>query len=132
MKYITYICRSHIFHDLAPYVCTFDKCPKPDQIFSKRSEWFNHEFQYHRKEWVCGTPGHETYDQAKEFEEHLRQKHPAWFVESELPSLLKIFARPSQAPFTPCPLCTEIKQEEQNGEYCQTDDGEPITVRQRV
>ncbi|KLJ08554.1 hypothetical protein EMPG_16011 [Blastomyces silverae] len=38
----------HIFDDLEPYVCTFRDCPTPNQAYSRRRTWFNHEKTAHR------------------------------------------------------------------------------------
>ncbi|KAK0732477.1 hypothetical protein B0T21DRAFT_196440 [Apiosordaria backusii] len=46
---------SHVIRDLQPYVCTFDSCDSGDQLFSSRSDWFNHEIQLHRAIWSCKT-----------------------------------------------------------------------------
>ncbi|OJD24621.1 hypothetical protein ACJ73_04019 [Blastomyces percursus] len=38
----------HVFDDLQPYVCTFRDCPTPNQAYSRRRTWFNHEKTAHR------------------------------------------------------------------------------------
>ncbi|KAI5785804.1 hypothetical protein EDC01DRAFT_661502 [Geopyxis carbonaria] len=43
----------HVFRDLRPYVCTFKDCAKPDQLYETRHDWFEHELNFHRKEWFC-------------------------------------------------------------------------------
>ncbi|EEQ91496.2 uncharacterized protein BDCG_06616 [Blastomyces dermatitidis ER-3] len=38
----------HVFDDLQPYVCTFRDCSTPNQVYSRRRTWFNHEKTAHR------------------------------------------------------------------------------------
>ena len=45
--------RRHVFRDLQPYICTFENCAKPDRLFGSRQDWYDHEFQDHRREWFC-------------------------------------------------------------------------------
>ena len=45
--------RHHVFEDIMPYVCTFEYCPSPDQLYGSCEEWFDHELQFHRQEWHC-------------------------------------------------------------------------------
>ncbi|KAI0548223.1 hypothetical protein F4679DRAFT_551675 [Xylaria curta] len=45
--------KRHVFRDLRPYVCTFEHCQNAGKLFSSRHEWKNHEFQIHRREYVC-------------------------------------------------------------------------------
>jgi hypothetical protein len=41
----------HVSTDLKPYMCTFKECNW--RMFSNCDDWFSHELQYHRREWVC-------------------------------------------------------------------------------
>ncbi|KAF4448823.1 ankyrin repeat protein [Fusarium austroafricanum] len=43
--------RKHVFSDLQPYVCTFEDCTS--DLFFTREEWFSHEINLHRQDWVC-------------------------------------------------------------------------------
>jgi hypothetical protein len=124
--------RAHLFQDLAPYVCTFDKCSKPDQIFTKRSDWWSHEFQHHRRDWSCDVSGHDVYDNSKDFEEHLRQKHPTWFVGPRIPTLLQMFARPNGDKEAMCPLCSDSVQDPDTAQAEWDDDEEPKVIISRV
>lgn len=127
--------KMHVFRDLRPYVCTFDQCTSPDLAFEKSSEWYSHEVQFHRKDWNCNVLGHETYQNEEQFKAHLRQTHPSWFVESQLPSLLKLFGRPSQAPLSECPFCADHYQEFEDVELRLprlTDEDEPVIRLDRV
>ncbi|KAI0538723.1 hypothetical protein GGR58DRAFT_467145 [Xylaria digitata] len=45
--------KRHVFRDLRPYICTFEHCHNAGKLFSSRHDWKNHEFQIHRREYVC-------------------------------------------------------------------------------
>jgi hypothetical protein len=42
---------THVSEDLKPYICTFEDCTW--RTFSDSDDWFSHELQNHRREWVC-------------------------------------------------------------------------------
>jgi hypothetical protein len=76
-------------------------------MFESRSEWFTHELQFHRREWVCGESGHKVYDDRGSFERHLRQSHNNQFSEAQLSTFIKSCERATQSELIKCPLCTE-------------------------
>jgi hypothetical protein len=76
-------------------------------MFETRSEWWNHELQFHRKQWHCNETGHSIFHTEDEFKNHLRKEHLTWFTEPQLPSLVKMYERPIQAASIRCPLCTD-------------------------
>ncbi|KAJ5689686.1 hypothetical protein N7462_004078 [Penicillium macrosclerotiorum] len=43
----------HIRQDLQPYVCTYEKCPDADRMYSSRHTWLEHERLVHRRVWRC-------------------------------------------------------------------------------
>ncbi|KAF8465065.1 hypothetical protein BDZ91DRAFT_728618 [Kalaharituber pfeilii] len=45
--------KKHVLEDLQPYICTYESCAQPDRLFISRKEWYDHELQDHRREWVC-------------------------------------------------------------------------------
>ncbi|KAH7393523.1 hypothetical protein BKA64DRAFT_89804 [Cadophora sp. MPI-SDFR-AT-0126] len=127
--------KTHVLRDLRPYVCTFEQCNSSETMFENRSEWFSHEMQFHRKNWSCNIQGHETYQHQSEFEDHIRHDHSNWFVESQLPSLIAMFGRPSQAPLASCPFCNDAHQlckEEDPSQPVLTEEGEPLIRRDPV
>ena len=40
---LTYSIRKHVMSDLRPYVCTLPDCTTPEQLYSSRSSFLNHE-----------------------------------------------------------------------------------------
>src|SRR6266487_4542427 len=79
------VIRKHVLTDLTPYVCTFEQCAKAETMFESRSEWYTHELQFHRREWVCGEQGHKVHSSQSAFESHLRQYHDNGLSEAQLP-----------------------------------------------
>jgi ankyrin repeat protein len=41
-------CRKHVFHDLEPYMCTFEDCPIADKTYSTSRAFITHEMRHHR------------------------------------------------------------------------------------
>ena len=46
----------HVYHDLKPYICTFEDCFYGHRLYGDRDEWFQHELNCHRSQliWFCG------------------------------------------------------------------------------
>ncbi|GIZ38796.1 hypothetical protein CKM354_000219700 [Cercospora kikuchii] len=42
----------HVTEDLKPYVCTYERCEYPLELFSNEHQWAQHE-KLHRKTWTC-------------------------------------------------------------------------------
>lgn len=100
------LARKHVFKDLRPYICTFEDCPKPDQMFEYRRDWYEHEGQVHRREWFCA--GCKRIFASKDkLVDHLRQSHQDEGQESELLDLAERCERTIVAGLQPCPLCSE-------------------------
>ncbi|KAI5801072.1 hypothetical protein FPQ18DRAFT_65659 [Pyronema domesticum] len=45
--------QKHVFGDIRPYVCTYKECPQASHLFERRHDWFHHERDIHRREWIC-------------------------------------------------------------------------------
>ena len=68
--------RRHVFHDLRPYVCTFENCNNSSKLYASRAEWIFHEFLVHRRRFVCNQTGCNKSCQTKvDFEAHLQRDH---------------------------------------------------------
>ncbi|KAF8457349.1 hypothetical protein BDZ91DRAFT_507809 [Kalaharituber pfeilii] len=70
--------KNHVLKDLQPYVCTFQACSEQDRMFTTTREWYMHELQYHRREWVCDVdPCEMVFTSAASFHTHLKDMHNA-------------------------------------------------------
>lgn len=89
--------------DLKAYVCTFEHCAKPDQLFEYRHDWHDHEMQAHRREWVC-EDCRKTFYTRSEIITHLRTIHGSLFTKKQLPIIADRCERANTSD-QPCPLC---------------------------
>jgi len=92
-----------VHSDLASYVCTQDHCSHP--LFDSRNQWFNHELEEHRRQWVCGNCETALHS-VRLFKGHMMKHHPGTFLESQLTALASRSARPlERINASACPLC---------------------------
>jgi hypothetical protein len=98
----------HVFADLEPYMCTFDKCLRAEKTFAIRDEWFRHELESHRilKVWVCHSCVKE-FSSAQAFEEHLQLNHGNISGPSQMAMMIQLCVKHSQIHPKEeiCPLC---------------------------
>lgn len=121
--------RKHVHSDLASYVCTQENCNHP--LFESRHQWFNHELEVHRHEWICGFCS-KALPSVKGFEEHLRQQHLRNFDEKQLATLVSQAQRPLRRILaSACPLCDydgALRRKMNIGDAIPTTT-EPVTVK---
>lgn len=98
--------RKHVFRDLRPYVCTFHGCPKSDRLFNTRHDWYDHEVEFHRREWFCSSCI-EAFPTKARLREHLRHSHSDIFTETQPTAIDRVVDRCERAidSVQPCPLC---------------------------
>jgi hypothetical protein len=100
--------------DLAPYVCLFLECNKPQDLFCTFGDWISHiQAEHIPMEWQCVAPIHglQSFDDKESYEEHMRRHHAGSFASSQLPILAHISARPKYHPFAACPFCNGVPSE---------------------
>lgn len=97
--------KRHMFKDLQPYACTFVECSRADTMFERRSDWFRHETQMHRKEWSCNSLGHNAFQDKNFFMKHMEEEHGESFSQAQLPSVLALCQRPLETVPSSCHLC---------------------------
>jgi hypothetical protein len=82
--------------DIQPYVCIFEWCSKPDELFASTDDWMQHmEEEDAASRWICSIcmPS-EIFESAEDFENH-----------SQLPILTEMSLRVLPVDFESCPLC---------------------------
>ncbi|KAF1985819.1 hypothetical protein K402DRAFT_464139 [Aulographum hederae CBS 113979] len=99
--------REHVKNDLDPYVCLFEDCDHPLELYKHSEAWLKHMRQEHMLRWRCAAKSHkpEMFETRAAFEEHMRQRHKNTFSEKQLPLLAERSARPTGPTFVECPLC---------------------------
>lgn len=77
-------------------------------MFRSRNEWFAHELQAHRREWVCQFCQQAAFPTASAFSKHTRLSHQAILASSSLEALVLQSEEPvDNFSSTACPLCND-------------------------
>ena len=98
-----------MFEDLRPYVCTFEKCEI--KLFPRCRDWFSHEREFHRLEWLCNFCSKASYSSGPKLEAHLQAEHIDKFVQSQLPILVDDAKRPiDEISAGDCPFCDDFEK----------------------
>lgn len=98
------VSRKHVFHDLKPYVCTFEACDL--KLFADRRTWFEHELQFHWVEWCCQFCSHAPFESREKLEAHMQSCHGECFTVEQLPALAEISQQTlNKIPAEACPFC---------------------------
>lgn len=98
--------RSHAYHDLRAYICTYGGKDCDSEMFVDRATWFNHELKVHRSFFTCKLCG-EQMDEQEDFRSHVLSSH-ANFPSGQLSILLEQGTLvPSQLKAQDCPFCDD-------------------------
>lgn len=99
-------CRRHIFHDLRPYVCTFEECDL--RLFADRHDRWADELNVHRREWQCQFCNETACTSETIFREHTSSKHADTLARSSLEALTLQSERAiKSSDGSVCPLCDD-------------------------
>ena len=112
--------RGHVAQDILPYICIYEHCDTPDEMYLTSDELLRHMRSQHSiTRWVCDYCASKSekdqsfvFESLEEWETHMHQKHSTAFSSIQLPSLAKVSQRKMLEPIS-CPLCaytTEISQ----------------------
>ncbi|OJK03580.1 hypothetical protein ASPACDRAFT_10380, partial [Aspergillus aculeatus ATCC 16872] len=98
--------KAHVKNDLDAYVCLFDECETPDQLYSHNEQWLKH-MQDHALRWRCNSKSHGllTFHSRDRYIDHMRQAHQGAFSDAQLRVLADRNARAVEPLFESCPLC---------------------------
>lgn len=98
--------RTHVVNDLDAYVCLFDECDKPEELYTRSSDWLNH-MHAHTLRWRCNSKPHGTvvFPTQEQYLDHMRHEHSASFTEPQLRVLAERNGRPIGPMFDFCPIC---------------------------
>lgn len=96
--------RTHVLRDLRPYVCMYNDCSTPEQLFSTRMAWLSHEASVHRRLWECRKHA-EQFDSLSEIENHFRKQHSE--LQSQTDIDIQVSGSYTNMPDsrTTCPIC---------------------------
>lgn len=120
-----------MLRDIRAWTCTFSDCAFG--LFEDRESWFQHELEYHRRQWECASCAGALFGSCAEMEGHVLRHHPA-ISASALPHVLAASSRPkTEIPVTACPLCDEWENHLNQKSSCpEAPAGVELTVPARV
>ncbi|KAH6972215.1 hypothetical protein BKA56DRAFT_115644 [Ilyonectria sp. MPI-CAGE-AT-0026] len=97
----------HMQQDLDPYVCLFNRCKLPHDIYSTNEEWLHHMRSEHLVQWRCPATDHDDLDfgTREELSQHMTNAHPKTFKEDFLSYILEACRISSVEVFKSCPFC---------------------------
>lgn len=92
--------------DLDAYVCLFDDCDNPEELYNHSRNWLKH-MSKHTLRWRCKAKSHGilSFVTGGEYVEHMKEKHPRAFSEPQLRVLAKYHGRSIKPMFGLCPIC---------------------------
>ncbi|KAH0531317.1 hypothetical protein TsFJ059_000165 [Trichoderma semiorbis] len=102
---------NHVKNDLDPYVCLFEECGEPDELYKHSEKWLSHMHQ-HIQRWRC--PSHRElglFQTCEEYMQHVRDVHDTKLNDSKLRALANRNARSLPKLFMSCPLCGKNESE---------------------
>lgn len=98
--------RGHVAQDLCAYVCVFEECKSPDDMFASTYAWMSHMAKFHSEvEWVCPKCAQDgKFETAPELKSHIVDSHPPMDT-SDLELVVEASRRVLGIQKTVCPLC---------------------------
>lgn len=98
--------KAHLIHDLRPYICTYEDCKNPTQLYDSRQDWVQHENSEHRKIWRCLDHSDQVFKSLETYKHHLQEQHGG-SISGEASSIRIIQASESVSDILnrACPIC---------------------------
>jgi len=82
------------------------------RMFRSRNEWFVHELQCHRRQWVCQFCQHDPLPTVQAFSNHVATIHPAILAASKMEAMILQSEEPvTKIPSKACPFCNEWERD---------------------
>lgn len=98
----------HVYKDLQPYMCTFENCATPNEMYDGRRQWFNHEMQKHRRSWTCHGHCNQAFISEDAFTKHIRKNLRGQYSDSQIPILIEMWgSQVGPHVGSSCPLCSD-------------------------
>ncbi|KAF5698711.1 kinase domain-containing protein [Fusarium mundagurra] len=99
--------KSHVLHDLKPYVCTYEACNSANDLYQSRKAWVDHEEAMHRPSWRCRDHPEALYATSASFQSHLLQEHDRGISGEQLADLTNVSKLGRVDDRDACPICFE-------------------------
>lgn len=98
--------KAHLIHDLRPYMCTYEHCNTPMQLYESRRDWVQHENSAHRKVYRCLQHSDQVFSQLDGYKRHLREEHAGLNDnEASLGRIIQASESALEVIDRPCPIC---------------------------
>ncbi|KAI1427238.1 hypothetical protein F5Y12DRAFT_180747 [Xylaria sp. FL1777] len=96
----------HVISDLDPYVCMFQECDSPENVYSHSNTWLKH-MEEHVRRWRCTSKSHSEFicSTRDEYLSHMKATHTGKFTDAQLEVLADRNGRIFGPMFKSCPLC---------------------------
>lgn len=105
----------HFVRDLAPYICIFEECDRPQHAFRTSDDWITHMVREHiPTEWIClmhksgstlSTVEERVFRSEDDYMQHMYQSHGDSLAKEQLLALARISQRPATDVFKICQFC---------------------------
>ncbi|PTB69279.1 hypothetical protein BBK36DRAFT_1104851, partial [Trichoderma citrinoviride] len=95
--------RAHLIRDLRPYICTFEHCSTPEQLYDSRDDWIQHETSAHHTILRCPKHEEETFTTTAAYEAHIHEHHHNQTLPLSLAKSITDMHRS-------CPICSRVLQ----------------------
>ncbi|KAF5570495.1 wd40 repeat protein [Fusarium phyllophilum] len=99
--------KSHVLHDLKPYVCTYEACNSANDLYLSRKAWVDHEEAMHRPSWRCRDHPEALYATSASFQSHLLREHDRGLSGEQLEDLTNVSKLGRVDDRDACPICFE-------------------------
>ncbi|EON66503.1 hypothetical protein W97_05748 [Coniosporium apollinis CBS 100218] len=96
---------NHVLRDIQPYLCTYNDCAEPNEMYSSRTQWAEHEAHSHRKVWQCYQHTDAVFRFPELLADHLRAQHADRLTEDQIPDLVELAETSLQDERSTCPIC---------------------------
>lgn len=96
---------AHLVHDLRPYICTYENCKNPDQLYDSREDWIRHE-NSHRKVFRCPEHQLQTFETQRDLEGHLKTEQSHHHRMTSEAMIDHTSDSTSMSPTGGCPICS--------------------------
>lgn len=96
--------RNHVKNDLDPYVCLFESCDQPEELYSHSDQWLKH-MNDHAWIWRCTSHRDVLLSTRDEYISHMREAHNTTLTDTQLRVMADRSGRRRGTLFKSCPLC---------------------------
>lgn len=105
--------RGHVAQDILPYMCIFEDCATPNDMYLTSEELIKHMRTNHSvPRWICSYCSSKSEDRQQfvfeslaDWESHMQRAHVAAFTPAQLPALSRV-SRRDMLDALSCPLCS--------------------------